>query len=105
MKRRGICPNKLSLVKRLARTKQYRFERTSTLSRALSELDFEIDDIISAIQKLRPEHRYDSRPASGHPECTYDYYKCNNLHLGKDVYLHFYILNNELVIDSCHRPK
>lgn len=60
------------------------------------------EDICKAICKLKASHWHASNPHDRFPECTVDYYKARKLHEGEDVYLHLYVKDNTLIINSFH---
>jgi hypothetical protein len=75
--------------------------RGNARNTALVDFGWTTDDIIAAIQKLKVIHFYKSEPSNLLENCMIDYYKAE---LNEEsVYLHFYVRENRLVINSLKR--
>jgi hypothetical protein len=75
--------------------------RGNARNTALVDFGWTANDIIAAIQKLKVLHFYKSEPSDLIENCMIDYYKAE---LNKEsVYMHFYVRENRLVINSFNR--
>lgn len=70
-------------------------------ARTTAQKDFgwSIDDICKALLKLPVKSWYKSETKFDNPNIWVDYYRANNLE-GENIYTHFYVDCNNLVIDS-----
>ena len=66
---------------------------------ALVDFGWTANDIIAAIQKLKISHFYKSEPSDLIENCMIDYYKASELNK-EAIYIHFYVRENRLVINS-----
>ncbi|MBF0378509.1 MAG: type II toxin-antitoxin system MqsR family toxin [Desulfamplus sp.] len=60
---------------------------------------WDIDDICSAILELPIKYCYKSETRFDNPQIWVDYYRAYDLK-GENVYTHFYVDSNNLIIDS-----
>lgn len=58
-----------------------------------------LEDIKNALMRLMPKHWYKSEPRYDNPEIWVDYYRARNI-MGENIYTHFYVEEDILVIDS-----
>ena len=58
-----------------------------------------VDDICKAMLALKTTQCYKSEPRYQNPKIHVDYYRAHNIK-GENVYTHFYIDDNTLIIDS-----
>lgn len=58
-----------------------------------------LNEIKKALKKLPLHCCYKSEPRFDNPKIWVDYYRVNDL-LGERVYLHFYIEDNKIIVDS-----
>ena len=66
---------------------------------AQKDFGWSIDDICKALLKLPVKSWYKSETKFNNPNICVDYYRVHNLE-GENIYTHFYIDCNNLVIDS-----
>ena len=75
--------------------------RENARNTAFVDFGWTANDIIAAIQKLKVSHFYKSEPSDLIENCMIDYYKAE---LNEEsVYMHFYVRENRLVINSFKR--
>lgn len=68
-------------------------------STAQESFGWDIDDICSAILELPIKNCYKSETRFDNPQIWVDYYRAYDLK-GENVYTHFYVDSNNLIIDS-----
>lgn len=104
--------NDLSRVRAIANRKNFRLLKKAP--QTLQDLGWNTDDVKNCLLKLNDKywpldnfknHFYKREPHWDYnpPENTFmDYYRAHQLHLGENVYTHFYIRENteQLLIDS-----
>ena len=73
--------------------------RGNARNTALVDFGWTANDIIAAIKKLRVSHFYKSELSGLIENCMIDYYKASELNK-EAVYIHFYIRENRLIINS-----
>ena len=73
--------------------------RGNARNTALVDFGWTANDIIAAIQKLKISHFYKSEPSDLIENCMIDYYKASELNK-EAIYIHFYVRENRLVINS-----
>ncbi|MGD9973212.1 MAG: type II toxin-antitoxin system MqsR family toxin [Desulfatirhabdiaceae bacterium] len=76
--------------------------RSSALQNAQKDFGWGIDDIYKALSKLPLRCWYKSEPRYNNPQIWVDYYRCPDLN-GENIYTHFYVDNDRLIIDSFKR--
>ncbi len=72
------------------------------LESAQTFFGWDIEQICKAIKKLQRTHCYKSQTRFQNPEIWVDYYRAECL-LGENIYTHFYIEDDELIVDSFKR--
>jgi len=88
----------LAEVKQLAKAGNVAI-RGNARNTALVDFGWTANDIIAAIQKLKVSHFYKSVQSVLIENCMIDYYKASELNK-ESVYMHFYVRENRLVINS-----
>jgi len=73
--------------------------RGNALEGAYQDFGWKTDDILDAIRKLKPVNYYKSEPSRMRKSLFIDYYKAPELK-GEAVYVHFYILDGRLIVNS-----
>ncbi|HEC32284.1 MAG TPA: hypothetical protein ENI41_07320 [Deltaproteobacteria bacterium] len=58
-----------------------------------------LEDIKNALMRLMPKHWYKSEPRFDNPKIWVDYYRARNI-MGENIYTHFYVEEDILIIDS-----
>ena len=91
----------LSVVKQLVKQGDVDI-RGNALESAYQDFGWKTDDILDAIRKLKPAHYYKSEPSRMRKSLFIDYYKAPELK-GEAVYIHFYIVDGRLIVNSFKR--
>ncbi|OGH03814.1 MAG: hypothetical protein A2557_13770 [Candidatus Lambdaproteobacteria bacterium RIFOXYD2_FULL_56_26] len=91
--------NQLKTVRDLLNQGLYRIN-PDVLQKAKVDFGWEEGEIIKAVKKLNVSQCYNTVPHTLAPTCWVDYYRAKNLHLERDVYLHFYVHAGTVVINS-----
>lgn len=103
-KRRGRTPDGqrpyygLNQVKRLVLAETV-YIHPQAKADAKRDFGWSVDGILSAIMKLQVVHFYKHEPYREDPRIEMDYYKACELN-GEDVYTHFFIRKETLVVGS-----
>ncbi len=71
----------------------------NALRTAEEDFGWKLEDIKSALLKLKPKHFHKSEPRYDNPSIWVDYYKAPKI-MGENVYTHFYIVEDKLIVDS-----
>jgi len=58
-----------------------------------------LEDIKNALMRLMPKHWYKSEPRYDNPKIWVDYYRARDI-MGENIYTHFYVEEDILIIDS-----
>jgi len=58
-----------------------------------------LEDIENALMRLMPKHWYKSEHRFDNPKIWVDYYRARNI-MGENIYTHFYVEEDILIIDS-----
>ena len=91
----------LSAVKQLVKQRVVDI-RGNALEGAYQDFGWKSDDILDAIRKLKPAHYYKSEPSRMRESLFIDYYKVPELK-GEAVYVHFFIVEGRLIVNSFKR--
>jgi len=88
----------LSVVKQLVKQGDVDI-RGNALDSAYQDFGWKSGDILDAIRKLKPAHYYKSELSRMRESLVIDYYKAPELK-GEAVYVHFYIVDGRLIVNS-----
>lgn len=72
---------------------------SSARESARDTLGWLLSDIKKALLDLPQECCYKSEQRFNNPACWVDYYRANNI-MGENIYTHFYVDNDCLIVDS-----
>ena len=75
------------------------FIRQNAVKSALDDFGWDIDDIKTAMKKLKPKHFYKPADHNKVPGIVLDFYKARGIK-NEDIYTHFYITSKGILIIS-----
>jgi hypothetical protein len=90
----------LSEVKEKIKNKQY-YINSNAVKGAFQGFGWGIDDILRVYKNLKKSHYYKSANSQNKPMIVIDVYKASIS--GENIYTHFYIENDNLIINSFHK--
>jgi len=72
---------------------------SNALESAKKDFGWDYKKICEALLKIPSRCCYNRKPRFNNPEIWVDYYRAENI-MGENIYTHFYVENDKLVIDS-----